>query len=336
MGRTLAVFTCDVECSIGNCGTREAPLFRPWPTETWIWGRLPGIEQEWGLGRLMDQLDRRGIKGTFYVSAFENHYHDDRVVGRVAAGVEERGHEAGVHTHCAWKGFRDDRSFDLSRGYHLRDSIADHSAAVQRELLEEAVASLRRWTGRAPKSFRAGNFGADGTTLSLLADLGITSDSSRNAAVGSLRDFPSENAARETLGLLEVPATSFQALTSPRRLIRFVDPSNMTLAEARSVFDQVARLDIGTLVLVTHSFQYLSPGHVAGEQVAPHPRIVARVGRILDLLVHDDRFAFTTMRELAEMDRDVICRADGMPRNPAWMTAARLAMSGADVVPSLP
>ena len=75
----------------------------------------------------------------------------------------------------------------------------------------------------------------------------------------------------------EIPATAFEAVARPRRLVRFVDPSNRTLDEARRVFDQVATMGIATLVLVTHSFQYISPGHVPGERVAPAPHVVERV-----------------------------------------------------------
>ena len=37
-------------------------------------------------------------------------------------------------------------AFDLSGGYHLRDSIRDHDEAGQRALLTDACESLERWT----------------------------------------------------------------------------------------------------------------------------------------------------------------------------------------------
>lgn len=333
MKTTRLIVTCDVECSIGNSGSFDHPIFRPWPIDTWIWGRIGGSERQWGIGLLMDQLEARQMRGTFYVSALERRFHGDPPVAEVAKAIESRGHEAGVHVHCAWAGFDQQRRYDLDRGFHLLDSIGDHDEETQRELLTEAVESLRQWTGRPPRSFRAGNFGADLRTLKILGELGLTSDSSRNAAVATLPQATATNAAVELEGLLEIPATTFEALRSPRRLLRFVDPSNMTLAEAKSVFDQIPRLGIGTLVLVTHSFQYISPGHVAGERVESHPKIVDRVSRILDLLAEDPRYSSCTMREAAELPRDQLVRADGLPSNPAWMTPIRFAQSRADALP---
>ena len=85
MDRTLAIFTCDVECSIGNSGSREHPIFRPWPIETWIWGRLGGESPKWGIELIMDQLEERGARGTFYISALERRFHGDEQVAEVAA-----------------------------------------------------------------------------------------------------------------------------------------------------------------------------------------------------------------------------------------------------------
>lgn len=331
--QTLVLFTCDVECSIGNSGTREHPIFRPWPVDTWIWGKLGGSARDFGIGLLMEQLERVGAVGTFYVSALERHFHGDEALAHVAQEIERRGHEAGVHIHCAWEGFHGSRRYELSAGYHLKDSIADHSEDEQRRLLTDAAESLERWTGRAPKSFRAGNFGADLSTLRVLAELGLTNDSSRNAAIGALDEAETINRAREVEGLLEIPATTFEAARRPRRLLRFVDPSNMTVDEARRVFDQVASLDIGTLVLVTHSFQYVSPGHVAGERVAPHEAVVERVDRILDMLAEDERFRFVTARDAAELERGEVCRGEGIPETPGWLTALRLAQASTDITP---
>lgn len=332
--KVQVLFTCDVECSLGNCGTFAHPIFRPWPVDTWMWGQLGGAAQRWGVELLMDQLDRRGMKGTFYVSALEKHFHGEDALAEVVRKIEERGHEAGVHIHCAWKGFDTvDRRYDLTAGFHLRDSIGEYDEAEQRELLEEAVDCIRRWAGREPTSFRAGNFGADHRTLKLLSELGIATDSSCNAATGSLGDLGTTNSIIESEGLLEVPATTFEALEKPRRVVRFVDPTNMTLEEARRVFDQLADHDVSTLVLVTHSFQYVAPGHVRNAKLGPRPHIVERVDAILDILAEDSRFEPATMRSLAAKKSKYLGSGDGQPRIPAWITAARLLQSSADAVP---
>lgn len=322
--------TCDVECSLGNSGTFDYPIFRPWPVDAWIWGKVGGSSQEWGIGRLMDQLERRAMKGTFYLSALQHRVHGEAAMAEVARGIEDRGHEAAVHVHCAWRGFGDERGYDLSGGFHLHDSIGDHDEATQRELLGEAVDCLQRWTGHLPASFRAGNFGADRVTLRILAELGLRTDSSRNAAVGALDDLGTLNAPLEAEGLLEVPCTVFEALSKPKRVIRFVDPTNMTVAEARQVFDQVAQMGISTLVLVTHSFQYLAPGHVPNASFRPRPSLVRRVDQILDLLADDPRFESCTMEQLGALEPDRLRPTDDLPLSTTGITAIRLVQSALD------
>jgi len=66
-GRALAaddrpiyvLFTVDVESRDGGGPDRD------------IWGRLEGEPEEHGIGRMMDILDSRGAKGTFFVNVYE-------------------------------------------------------------------------------------------------------------------------------------------------------------------------------------------------------------------------------------------------------------------------
>ena len=314
------LFTCDVECLLGNSGNASFPIYRPWPVETMIWGRIDGLDKEWGIPLLMDQLECRGMRGTFYVSALQRTFHGDEALAEVARSIENRGHEAGVHVHCAWKGFSQTGQYDRSKNLHKKDSINQHDETTQRELLKEAIDCLKKWVGKQPVSFRAGNFGANQTTLRLLSQLGIKTDSSRNAATGSLNSLGIYNMVVNTEDILEIPVTTFEALRRPFRKLRFIDPSNITITEAKNIFEQIATMGIETLVLVTHSFQY----------------IVERVDRILDILATDPRFESYTMRDLAVVEPNKESRKDGLPSIPWWMSAAGLIQSTCDGLPSFP
>lgn len=334
--KTQVLFTCDVECSLGNKGTFIRPVFCPKSVDEWIWGRFENEAREWGIELLMDQLDQKGMKGTFYVSALEKHFHGPDALEKVVQRIEERGHEVGVHIHCAWKGFdTGDRHYDMTSGYHLKDSIGDYDESIQRELLEEAVDLIRKWTGLMPRSFRAGNFGANRKTLKVLSDIGIATDSSSNGATGSLRELGTQNNPICVENLVEVPATTFYAIKKPRSIVRFVDPTNMTYKEVRSVLERVVEEGISTLVIVTHSFQYVAPGHVKNARVAPRPHLVRRVDRMLNLLAQDSRFESCAMRDLVDMDEKVVFGRDRVPANPAWMTAVRLIQSFSDGIQTI-
>lgn len=330
------LFTCDVECLLGNSGNASFPIYRPWPVETMIWGRIDGLDKEWGIPLLMDQLESRGMRGTFYVSALQRTFHGDEALAEVARSIENRGHEAGVHVHCAWKGFSQTGQYDRSKNLHKKDSINQHDETTQREVLKEAIDCLKKWVGKQPVSFRAGNFGANQTTLRILSQLGIKTDSSRNAATGSLNSLRIYNMAVNAEGILEIPVTTFEALRRPFRKLRFIDPSNITITEAKNIFEQIATMGIETLVLVTHSFQYIAPGHVSKPQLRPRRRIVERVDRILDILATDPRFESYTMRDLAFVEPNKESRKDGLPSIPWWMSAAGFIQSSCDGLPSIP
>lgn len=323
---TRFVVTCDVECLLGHTA-QSPPLFRPWPIDACIYGRFGS--ESWGIERQMDQLESRSIRGTFYLSALQHRFYGEAPMAEVAWRIADRGHEVAVHTHCAWAGFRPDGSY--RPGFQDKDSLRDHTESTQRELLTESVSCIEQWTGRPPVSFRAGNFGANPTSLRILSDLGIRTDSSRNRAMRCLDDLPTLNAPIDVAGLLEVPVTHWRALRGPGiDYRRFVDPSNMTLTEAFRVFDAIARAGVKSLVLVIHSFQYVLPGHVGRRAYRPRPEMLRRVNAILDWLCQDGRFVPSTMAELADEPKAVLGGADIVPELPPWITASRLLQTWRD------
>lgn len=323
---TKVLVTCDVECFLGHTA-RTPPLFRPWPIDACIYGRHGN--ESWGIERQMDQLEARDMRGTFYLSALQHRFYGEDAMAEVARRIGDRGHEVAVHTHCAWAGFRPGGRYQP--GFEDSDSLCDHTEDSQRRLLAESIDCIERWSGQAAVSFRAGNFGADQTTLRLLSEMGVKTDSSRNRARGFLDELPTLNAPITAFGLLEVPVTHWRALRAPGvDYRRFVDPSNMTHGEATRVFDAIADAGVQTLVLVIHSFQYVLPGHVDRRSYRPRPKIVGRVDAILDYLHRDERFVPATMSELAEAPDSVIGGADVVPRVPAWLTASRLLQSWRD------
>jgi hypothetical protein len=340
MNKIMMFFTCDVESSLGNFGTLNSPVFKPWSVDSLIWGRSStenpinnNISSEWGIGLIIDQLEKYGLKGTFFLSALEHHFHGEKALSEIANYIEDSGHEVAAHIHCAWCGFLKGGDYDYSEKLYKKDNIKDHDKKEQFEYLYEVVECIERWTGKKPVSFRAGNFGADNITLKLLSELGLKIDSSRNAALNSLHGVDTINAACEINGLIEIPVTTFEAVHFPTQKLRFVDPSNVTLTEMRSVLDQLAEQDIATLVLVSHSFQYVYPGHAHIKYYQPRPHIVERVDKILELLASDPRVESYTMRNAAEMGIAKLARKDGLPKNPQWMTLTRLLQSMRDSLP---
>ena len=85
---TKVVITVDVE-SYGRDGDPEKQ----------IWGKL--ADGEHGIRRIMDLLDKHGVKGTFYLNVYEAAKYGDAALARVARAINDRGHDLELHTHPA-------------------------------------------------------------------------------------------------------------------------------------------------------------------------------------------------------------------------------------------
>lgn len=130
-----------------------------------------------GLPRVLDLLERRGIRASFFIPAVSALlYRDD--VDRIV----EAGHEVGVH---GW--------------IHERNSQLPGDE--ERRLIEQAVETLTELTGRRPVGLRTPSWDYSPNTLQIVRDLGFLYDSSLMAD-----DWPYEVVANgEPTGVVELP-----------------------------------------------------------------------------------------------------------------------------------
>ena len=121
-----------------------------------LFGRFAhgGYTARIGLARLLDALRDRGVCATFFWPSSEA-----VAMPALFARCLNEGHEIGCH----------DRAFEDHAGL---------AAAAERELLEEAHATLTRLAGAPPRGFRAPGGTLSHATLPCLAALGYRYDSS--------------------------------------------------------------------------------------------------------------------------------------------------------------
>ena len=130
-----------------------------------------------GLPRVLDLLDRRGIRASFFIPAVSALIYREDVADIVAAG-----HEIGVH---GW--------------IHERNSQLPGDE--ERRLIEQAVETLTELTGRRPVGIRTPSWDYSPNTLRIVRDLGFLYDSSLMAD-----DWPYEVVANgEPTGVVELP-----------------------------------------------------------------------------------------------------------------------------------
>jgi len=262
---------------------------RPLPPEAMVWGRVGG--GTWGIERIMDCCDARGLKATFFLSTLEELHHGREHVRRIASAILERGHDVQLHLHPNWW-----------RGDFARKRLTDYSPDEQRELVRLASDAYRRACDADPLAHRAGGLLANADTLRALEASGVPLDSS--VAVGHIDYALGEgvrpsNVPRRIGGVAEVPVTTFVQMRlggwAPRR---HFDLNADSLSELKFVVGRAAAEGVAAVCLLMHSFSFVRryPG---GERFEPAENECRKFERFLDYVVGRNDVEVVTFAELA-------------------------------------
>ncbi len=274
--RTLLVLTVDTESSFGGV--------RPIPPEVRVWGRVGG--GVYGIERIMDCCEARGMRATFFVNTLEALHHGEDQIRAVCAAVRERGHDAQLHVHPIWLG-----------GAYAHKALTAYGYAEQRAAIERALDIFRRACGEAPLAHRAGGLAANADTFRALESLGIRCDSS--VAVGHCAYGLGESNVPRTIGsIAEVPVTTFVQVRlgswAPRR---HFDLNADSLSELCWVVDRAAEAGVAAVTLLMHSFSFVRQSADA-TQFWPAEGEVRKFERFLDHVAAHPGIEVVTLKEL--------------------------------------
>ncbi|HEX7876866.1 MAG TPA: hypothetical protein VF489_09810 [Sphingobium sp.] len=252
-----------------------------------IWARAGG--RDYGVVWQMDQLDRHGLKGVFFLDPMPALVHGPEFLKPIIAAIMERGHEVQLHIHTEWLAFAARSPVDGRLGRSIGDfSLSDQIILLQtaRQLLEGA--------GAPPvTAFRAGNFGANDDTLRALARIGIAWDSSVNPAyhrygcrITGARD---QVGAALRLGVSELPVSGIVDRPGGFRPAQICA---MSAGEMRAGLRHAVKEGHGAFVVVTHSFEMLSrdrrrPNHAVMRRFTALCREAAGLGGATSALFRD-------------------------------------------------
>lgn len=120
-----------------------------------------------GISKIMDICDEFYVKALFFVDIAECWDYGEKKIKNVINMILSRGHFAGVHVHP-------DHMADKGRPF-----LWEYSYEEQCDILTRATDMFHKLTGEAPRFFRAGKYGANRTTLSILQELGYQYDFSQ-------------------------------------------------------------------------------------------------------------------------------------------------------------
>lgn len=225
-----------------------------------------------GIGWQMDQLDRHGLKGVFFVDPLPALVYGPDFLAPIVKAVVSRGHEAQLHIHTEWLEWAAQSPVGGRRGRN----ISDFSLADQVTLLTLAKSLLESAGAPPVKAFRAGNFGANDDSLRALSHVGIAWDSSVNAAfLGrecKIAIQPEQIAATRKFGVAELPVSGIADQPGGFRPAQICA---MSSAEMRVGLRHAVKEGHDAYVVVTHSFEMLSR-----DRQRPNRAVVARFERL--------------------------------------------------------
>lgn len=205
----------------------------------------------YGVGWQMDELERAGLKGVFFIDPMPALAHGPDFLAPLIAPMLARGHEVQLHIHTEWLEWASHAPVS-GRGRN----IGDFELSEQITLLTLARDLLTAAGAPRPTAFRAGNYGADDRTIAALATLGMTWDSSVNIGCpdDSCRVSRKTHAPVGLGGVVELPVSGLRDRPGHFRPAQICALSGW---EMRAALRHAAAGE-NPFVIVTHSFEMLS------------------------------------------------------------------------------
>jgi peptidoglycan/xylan/chitin deacetylase (PgdA/CDA1 family) len=293
--------TVDTECSLG--GAWENPEHKPVPPERSILGKIG--PDYYGIPRIMDVLERYGLRGTFFVEVFAALNGFQKELAEVFAEITRRGHDTQLHLHPIqyYYHLRQEGRLDVTQLPAAKDMIGALPLQAQAEMLRNGMSLFREMASQDPVAFRAGNFGASMTTLDALQQVGIRIDSSFNAAyLGTACTLDSGgaiNRAWQHGALWEVPITTYETGAWGLRSWKQLNINAISLWEMKNVLEQAERLGLRTVNFIAHSFSLFKTANLQFERLRPDWLVLRRLEGLCRFLKEQSgRFEVRTFSDI--------------------------------------
>lgn len=273
------LLTVDTECSLG--GAWENPALKPISPEQSVLGRIGS--EFYGTPRIMDILEENGLRGTFFIEVFAGLHGSRLALTEAYSQLVKRGHDVQLHLHPIhyYYHLREEGRLDPEKLPKGKDMFAAHSLERQTDMLRTGVQIFQEMIGKPPLAFRAGNFGANLSTLDALEQVGIRFDSSFNAAYShSDCKLDSPGAINDSWRhgqTWEIPLTNFQTGAWGFRGLKQLNINAVSLWEMKSVLDQAELAGLRTVNFIAHSFSLFKVGDIQFRRLTPDRLVLRRL-----------------------------------------------------------
>ena len=255
-----------------------------------IFGRC--ARGDFGLAYHLRSLAARGLKAVFFVDALAGAVMGRAALAHVVEPILAAGQEVQLHIHPEWL---DDFARNPVGGV-CGQYLWQFTAHAQHTLIELGCAELAAVGAPRPEAFRAGNFGADGSTLAALEASGIRYDSSFDGGIhgaASRIDLPRDRIDPAQLGAaIELPVT---VIADPVGGYRHAQLCALSAWEMRAALRHALRQGQRLFTVLMHSFELL-----ARARAQPNGLVLGRFEALLDYLARHHEMLPT--RHIADLD----------------------------------
>jgi peptidoglycan/xylan/chitin deacetylase (PgdA/CDA1 family) len=272
--RLRVYITVDTETSLG--GAWGNPASEPLPLDGPVFGRRGS--RCYGIPLIMDILEEHGFRATFFTEVFCAYSLGYAAVEQLFRYILDRGHDPQLHLHPVYRFYRDARRGEPGREIDLMWRL---SADEQAELIGEGVSLFQELSGKTPRAYRAGCYGASETTVEILKQNGVAIDSSYNMAYQGVNcGFQRQqlNAPEVIAGILEFPVTVFRVAGSPG--YKPLEISAVSAGEILLVIRALREAGCRDVVLVLHSFSLLKNLGLRFDRCRPDHIVIQRLRRL--------------------------------------------------------
>jgi len=266
-------FTVDTETSMGGAWNNAGP---PLPLARTVFGEARS--GTYGVPLIMDILEEHGFAATFFIEVFCSYNLGLDEVGKVFDCIQRRGHDAQLHLHPVYRFYWE---YLNGRPRREKDLLFQFSPEEQRQLLQDGVTLFRQLTGRMPRAFRAGCYGASEVTLAALRENGILIDSSYNLAfLDKTCGFERRplNAPELLEGVYEFPVTNFSS--GRPGSYKPLEISAVSVTEIMATIRSMQNSGCRDVVLVFHSFSFLKTRGHRFENARPDRIVIGRFRKL--------------------------------------------------------
>ena len=252
-------------------------------------------EGEFGLPYQIEQLNRYGLKATYFLEPLFADRADSNYLADLVDLIQCNYQEVQLHLHTEWLSEIHDPTIPPRFKQYMHQFTLDEQIA----LIAKGIRSLRIAGVEKLHAFRAGGYGANRDTLRAVAQNGLLFDSSCNPCyLGEdckikldkqlLQPFKLE-------GIWELPITFFQDYPGHQRHAQL---ASCSAEEMETALLDAWRQDWFSFVIVLHSFE-LVKNRSAGKLSSPDKLNINRFNHLCKFLSdHTDKFRTALFSEL--------------------------------------